>query len=101
MACVFRREAFAEKNVSQVPAAIVADNLDSLTIGVLMSINGAGDFVVEARPATAAFELILGAVQRGVTTTANERASLLPIRVLTGKWTLRPLIKDNMSLFGG
>lgn len=52
------RESFAFKYVAQMTATVAADNFNSLTISVDVSIHGATDFIIETRPPAMAAEFI-------------------------------------------
>ena len=70
VALVSRRRAVVE-DVAQVAAAVGADDLGPAAIGVGDAPDAALDLVVEARPAAAAVELVLRAVERGVALPAD------------------------------
>lgn len=74
-------EALADKNVPQVSAAVSTLNLRSHPIWVRQPFHSAGDFVVEAWPATVGIKLVLGTVKFGATPFADVGA-FLPKRVV-------------------
>ena len=83
--------------MSQVAAAIMANNLGAMAVGVLMKIDGVGDLVIEAWPAAMAFELVLGSIKGRVAATANERARISQIGVPTGEWPFCAFADDDVS----
>ena len=58
MACILGRMFFAGEDMSQMCAAVIADNFGPLAVAVRDSSDGARYFVVEAGPAAAGVEFI-------------------------------------------
>jgi len=78
-------EVLANKNVSQVGAAVGTLNLRSHPIWVRQLFHCAGDFVVEAWPATVGFKLVLGSVKFGAAPFADVGAFLPKSKVFSFK----------------
>lgn len=100
MAGILCREAFAFEYMAQVAAAVVAKDFHTATVGIADFFDGAGDFVVEAWPATAAAEFVVAIVQRIIATAADEDAVDLEVVVLVGKRHFGAFT-DNDVLFLG
>ncbi len=99
VASVLGGHSFTVENVSQVAAAIPANNFGAMSVRVLMTINGFGDLIIEAGPTTMAFELIVGSVKRRVAPSAYKRARIFQIRVLAGEWPFRAFSNDDARFF--
>ncbi len=99
VASVLGGHTFTMENMSQVAAAIPANNFGAMSVRVLMTINGFGDFIIEAGPTAMAFELVVGSVKRRVAPSANKRARIFQIRVLAGEWLLRAFANDDTRFF--
>ena len=95
MARVLRRELFAEEDVAEVPVAIRAEDLDAVAVGVALAADGAGQFVVEARPAAVTVELVGRAIKRRVALAAEERARVGALRLLADVRSLGPFVQDH------
>src|SRR4051812_25769620 len=65
-----------------------------------MADDGAGDLVVEARPATVAVELVLSGVQRRIAAGAKRSPRNLQRPVFTGKGPLGSLVHEDPRFFG-
>ena len=57
--------------------------------------------LIEAGPAAMAFELVLGSIKSRVAATANERARIFQIGVLTGEWPFCAFPHDDVSFLVG
>ena len=90
---------FTVENVPKVPTAILAGDLDSLSVGVNFSMNRTFDFVVESRPTATAVELVVGLVKRVVASLANVGAFDEVIGVFTGESVLGAFVEQNPTLF--
>src|SRR3954454_8892845 len=66
MARVLSRQPFAEEDMAQVRAAVVALDLDAHAIRVRQTLNGARYLIIEGRPAAARVEFVLAAIKHGV-----------------------------------
>ena len=99
VASVLGRHSFSAEDMSQVAVAIVAHNFGAKAIRVEMTVDGAGDLVIEAGPAAMTVELVLGAVKRRVASPADERARFLPIGVLAGERPFCALADDDARFF--
>lgn len=71
---VFGRHPLTLENVPQMPAAIVADDLGSVSVGVRVLIHGTSHRIVKTGPAAMAIEFIIRLIKRRIATTANERS---------------------------
>ncbi|MFT5998487.1 MAG: hypothetical protein ACI81P_000940 [Neolewinella sp.] len=100
VASVLRSKALPFENVAQVAATVVAGNFDPVAVGIADLLDGAWYFVVEARPAAAAAELILTVVQRVITAPADEDAVDLEVVVLPNKRHLCAFTDNNTLFFG-
>src|SRR5262245_20296148 len=95
VAGVFGREPFAEENVSQVPAAVFAEDFGARTVGIELAPHGPRNFIVETGPAAMALEFVLGSIKRRIAAATDERAGLLQIGVFAGEGTLGSLPQDD------
>jgi hypothetical protein len=98
---VLLREALALKNVAEMAAAVIANDLYPVTVGIANLLDGAGDFVVEAWPAAAGAELILAIVKGRITTATDEYAVYLEVIILVGEGHLGTLVNDDVFLLRG
>jgi len=89
----------ADKNVSQVGAAVSTLNLRSHPIRVRQPFNGAGDFVVEAWPTTVRFKLILGTVKFGAAPFADVGAFLPKSKVFSCKRHFGAFVDYDLFFF--
>ena len=92
-------EHLAVENVTQVAAAVIAHNLDTVTIGIDLSLDGILDFVIERWPTTTAMELVRGLVERCIATFADISAVREIIRVATRESVFGTLVEDDPTLF--
>lgn len=98
MPCVFRGHAFAFKNVAQVPATVITNDLCAAAIRIGYAAYGSGQVIVEAGPATTGIKLVVGVVERSLTTPTDKHAVGLPVVVFTGKGALGSFVFNNVSL---
>ena len=89
----------ADKNVSQVGAAVSTLNLRSHPIRVRQPFNGAGDFVVEDWPTTVRFKLILGTVKFGAAPFADVGAFLPKSKVFSCKRHFGAFVDYDLFFF--
>ena len=98
MAGILGGHPLAAKDVSQVTAAVSADNFRSThaqrMIG--MPYYGSRDLIVERRPSASAIELVGRAVEWRVAPAANEHPGSLVIPILAGESALRSLLGDDV-----
>ena len=98
--CVFGRKAFAFENVSQMAAAICADDFNAPSVGIGHTLYRAGNFVVKRRPAAVRFKLVLRTIKRCVATAANVCAGFFMICVFTGERTFGAFAEYDPFFFG-
>ena len=96
---VFGSFLLAVKYMAEVTAAILADDFRAAAIGVGVAGDGVGQFVVEARPAAAAVELVLRPIERSVATTTDIGALGCPVVVLAGEGAFGPFVDDHVGFF--
>ena len=92
-------EVLADKNVSQVGAAVGTLNLRSHPIWVRQLFHCAGDFVVEAWPATVGFKLVLGSVKFGAAPFADVGAFLPKSKVFSFKRHFGAFVDYDLFFF--
>ena len=97
VASILAGHPFTEENMSQMPAAIVTNNLGAKAVGVGVVIDGAGDLVIKAGPTAMAVELVRRAVKRRVTPSAKIGAGLFPISQFAGERPLCAFTNDDVS----
>ena len=85
MARVLCCQPFAEEDVAQVSAAVVALDLDAHTVRVGQTLHRARHLVVESGPAAAGVKLVLAAIKLGVAAAADVAACLVEVVVLAGE----------------
>ena len=78
--------------------AVVADDLNSVSIGIGYSGDGPGDLIVEAGPATVALELHLAGIERRVAQATQVETLCFVVGVLSPAGILSALINDNACL---
>ena len=101
MAGVFFGHTFAEEDVPQMAAAVVADDFGSHAVGVGNAIDGTRNFIVKAGPAAMAFEFVGTAIQGGIAAAAEEGSLGFEIGVFTQKGAFGSFMQDHASFFGG
>ena len=82
--------------MAKMAAAISANDLGAAAIGVGMTLDGLWNLVVEAGPAAAALEFILGTIKRRIAATANESAGVFQVGVFAHEGPLRTFAKDHV-----
>ncbi len=97
---VFRRELFPMEYVTEMPAAMVAENLHPASVRIRFPPHGPREFVVEAGPPAAGMELVLRTVKRRVAVPADIGTSRFVIAVFPGKGHLGSLVQDDPRFFG-
>ena len=97
---IFSGETFTFENVPQVRAAIVAQDLDALTIAVNLPPYRSRNFVIKTRPTAKRFKLILRPVQWRLASFAYIYALRFIIQQLARKWPLGSFIY-NYPFFVG
>jgi len=70
MACVFRCEPLSDEDVTQMAAAVGAQDLGTPSVGIGNVFHGALDFVIETRPPTMRFKFVFRPVKGGITASA-------------------------------
>lgn len=98
MTDILLSQSFALEDVPQVPVAVLADDLDSVAVGIDIASDRSGNLVVEAGPAAMALEFVVRLVQRGVATSADKCAGIFQVGVFAGKGSLGAFVEDNASL---
>lgn len=100
---IFLRHAFAFEHVAEVAAAIRADDFGAFHAEgvVFLADNGAGDFIIERRPAAAAVELVGRAVKLGVAAAADVGAGGFVVPVFTGESAFGAFLGDHVFFIGG
>ena len=71
---------FPHKNMAQMTATVLAENLGSVPVRIENFFDRLGNFVVKARPAAVAVKLVFGQIQRGVAASAFGPCLLCGIR---------------------
>src|SRR3954454_10772403 len=79
MARVLCCQPFAEEDVAQVSAAVVAFDLDAHAVRVRQPLHRARHLIVEGRPAAARVEFVLAAIKHGVAAAADIAARFVEI----------------------
>jgi hypothetical protein len=92
-------EVFADKNVSQMGAAVCTLNLRAHPIRVRQPLHSAGDFVVETWPTAVGFKLVLGTVKFGAAAFANIYAFLPKREVFASERHLGAFVDYYLLLF--
>ena len=85
------------EHVTQVASAIDTLNFSSHSVGVRQVLHGAWYFLIERWPATMGVELVLGAVQRRVASSAGINSRFKKAIVFPRKSRLRSLAFDYVS----
>ncbi len=101
MARVFGRKTFAGKDVSEVAAAVGADDLGALPVRVGDTPYRPWDLVVEAGPAAERMEFVRRAIQRRIASFAGVAAGGVMQVVRPGEGPFRALVYDDAFFFGG
>ena len=99
VAGVFFGQAFADKNMAEVAAAIGAEYLGAPPVGVCFFAYRTGYFVIESRPTAAGVELVGRAVQRRFAPPADVFACGKMLVVLARKWALCAFVFDDPFFF--
>ena len=92
-------EVFADKNMSQVGAAVCTLNLGAHPIWVRQPLHSAGDFVVETWPTAVGIKLALGTIEFGAAAFANICAFLPKREVFTSERHLGAFVNYYLLLF--
>ena len=97
---VFGGEAFVEEYVTQVGAAIGADDFRAHAVGIGNTFYRAFDLVVEAGPAAMGTEFIFRAIQGGVAAFAGVSSFFFIIQPFTGIGPFSAFMQDHLCFFG-
>ncbi len=92
-------EVFADKNMSQVGAAVCTLNLGAHPIWVRQPLHSTGDFVLETWPTAVGFKLALGTIKFGAAAFANICAFLPKREVFTSERHLGAFVNYYLLLF--
>src|SRR5438876_4032988 len=92
---VRRREALADENVAEMPAADAALDLDPLPVWIAQPLHRPRDLLIERRPPAARVELRRRDVERRVAPPAHVRAFLEEVVVLPAEGSFRSLVDDD------
>jgi len=101
MACVFRREPFADEDMTQVAAAISAQNLRPPSVSIRNVFHSTLDFVIETRPPAMRFKLVFRPVKWSIAAFAQVGAVFLIVQQRTGKRPFRTFMEDDVFLLRG
>ena len=100
MAGVLGRQAFALKNMPQVGAAVLADDLHPVAVGIGLAAHHARQGIVEGGPAAPGIELVRRTVQGHAALAAQVGPGGRVLFVLTGPRGFRGLAEDDVRLAG-
>ena len=98
MANVLFRKVLANKDVTEMPFAILADNFNSAPVCIGMSLHGTGDLVVERRPSAIAVEFVFRLVQLRIALAADVSSGRFVVRKLADARVLCPLVQNDVLL---
>ena len=98
---VLRCHLFAEKDVAEVAAAVVAENLSAAAIGIALLFDGAFNLVVEAGPAAVGLELRRRFVKRCSALGAGIGSFFVVVVIFAAERAFSTLLNDNSLLFEG
>ena len=92
---------FTCEDVAEVRATISADDFGSIAVGVGDAFYGAGDFVIETRPAAMRIEFVGAAIKRSAASFADVCSAAGIIQVFAGIRGFSAFIYDYAFLFRG
>ena len=97
MSCILRSVSLAEEHMPQMAAAILAGNFCAISVFIEMPLYCAFNLVIETGPTAMAAEFVFRQIQRRVALTADIRAWILRVGVLTDIGTFRPLLQNYVG----
>ena len=100
MAHVLLGQLLPLEHVPEMGPAGGTENLRPSPVGVRQALHGAGQFVVEARPATTGVELVIGFIKRRAASSAHVGPGLVVIVILAGEGPLRALLYNDGLFLG-
>ena len=92
MTGVFCGKPFSDEDMAKVSTTVVTNDLSPSSIRIGYAFNGTWDLVIKGRPSATGVELIIRAVEWGVTSSANVGARLKMFVIFTGKGALCPFV---------
>ena len=100
VAGVLGRQAFTLKNMPQMGAAVLADDLHPVAVGIGLATHHARQGIVEGRPAAPGIELVRRTVQGHTALAAQIGPGGRILFVFTGPRSFRGLAEDDVRLAG-
>ena len=91
---------FTKEDMAKMTTTTMANDLGPPTVGVHVAIDGPGDLVIEAGPATTAVELVSGLIKRRLAATADVGALVLQVGEFAGERLFGALVDDDVRLLG-